>query len=304
MFDYEEFLAKAAVYFERGADAEESSEERALWLLLGLEFFLRAPLAQVHPTLLALPEGDSILYAAGVERARGIPRSIPTKAVIDRLTKIDPVFGEDRGKDAAFLLELRNEELHSSRGALANAGEQVWMPRFLNVVEAICSHLELAAADVLSEEILQAAETYRATADAATQGEVTKLMKAAKSFFDRLTPAEVESRASVRPASGGAKTDCPSCGSRAAWMSLSEARTSEPGYNEDDQEIVFKAVHVVTGLVCSVCGLTLTTTAQVVAAGIKRLHIVEYSESRYEGWEELMTYEAAMELLADDYGND
>jgi hypothetical protein len=39
------------------------------------------------------------------------------------------------------LTELRNEELHSSAATLANAGEAVWMPNFLNVTEAICGHL-------------------------------------------------------------------------------------------------------------------------------------------------------------------
>lgn len=89
-----------------------------------------------------MPEGDSILHAAGIERARGVPKSIPIKTVIDRLTKIDPQFGEDRGTDAAFLAELRNEELHSSRAALASAGQETWMPMFLNVIEAIPAAFE------------------------------------------------------------------------------------------------------------------------------------------------------------------
>ncbi len=56
---------------------------------------------------------------------------------------------------------------------------------------------------------------------------------------------------------------------------------------------------------CRVCGLSLANTAQIVAARIPRLREEEFSESRYEGWEELMTYEDAVTFLGEaDYGND
>lgn len=307
MFDFEEFIAKTELYFQRGAEIEEAPEGRAVWLLLGLEFLLRAPLAKVHPALLAAPEGDSILHAVGVERARGLPKSIPIKAVIDRLTKIDPNFGEDRGKDAAFVTELRNEELHSSSATLANAGEAVWMPPFLNVVEAVCAHLDIGVGDLLDEDLVQAAETYRATADKATQGIVTKLGKEARTRFEGLTPAEIATRASnPGPFKGGMKIECPVCGEDAAWLSLSEGRATPPKYDEEDQVINYKIVRVVNALHCNVCGLDLSGTAQVIAVGVDRLHDTEYTEERYEGWQELMTYEDAMDVIGvgEDYGND
>ncbi len=35
------------------------------------------------------------------------------------------------------------------------------------------------------------------------------------------------------------------------------------------------------------------------------IHVEEYVEDRYEGWEERMTYQDAIQLLgAEDYGND
>lgn len=307
MFDYDEFIAKATLYFDRASEADEGSEERAVWLLLGLEFVLRAPLAQVHPTLLALPEGDSILHAAGVERARGVPRSIPIKSVIDRLTKIDPAFGEDRGKDAAFLVEIRNEELHSSAAAFHKTPEPVWMPKFLTVVEAICKHLKIEVAELLDEEIVEAAQTFRSTADAKVQGEVTQLKKAALTLLGGLTPEEITARAELpSPMLGSRRTQCPVCQREAAWLELGEGRTTVPNYNDDTQEITYKVLRVVTGLQCNVCGLRLHTTAQVVAAGLSRLESEEVSEDRYEGWEDMMTYEHAMEVLGagEEYGNE
>jgi hypothetical protein len=307
LFDYEQFLAKARLYFSRASEAEESSEEQAIWLVLGLEFLLRAPLARVHATLLALPEGDSILHAAGIERARGLPRSIPTKSVIDRLTKIDPNFGEDRGKDAAFLTELRNEELHSSRATFASTGYSLWMPKFLGVVEAICAHLDLDVKSFLDGDLVQAAEAYKATADAQTQGLVKQLSMAARTLFEGLKDTEISTRAELpSPIPAAIRAACPVCNQQSAWLSLSAGRTTVPKYAEDQQEIHYKIVHVVNSLHCTVCNLTLEGTAQIIAAGIERLYIEEMSEDRYEGWEDMMTYEDAMKFIGEgeEYGNE
>lgn len=307
MFNYEEFMAKATLYFGRAAEAEDSSDEQAIWLLLGLEFLLRAPLARVHPTLLAMPEGDSILHAAGIERARGIPKSIPIKSVIDRLTKVDPNFGEDRGKDAAFLTELRNEELHSSRATLATTEAPAWMAKFLDVVEAICTHLEIEPVSLLGEDMLTAAQEYRATDDAKTKGAVQKLFKTAKTVFEGLSPAEVGARRErSSPTVGAVRIECPACAQRAAWLGLTQGRTTEPTLDDAAQEIHYKIVRAVSSLHCDVCNLTLTTPAQVLAAGISRLHVDEVSEDRYEGWEELMTYEDALDFIGagEEYENE
>lgn len=42
------------------------------------------------------------------------------------------------------------------------------------------------------------------------------------------------------------------------------------------------------------------------AAGFDRLHVEEYAEDRYEGWEDRMTYEDAMAFLGEgeDYENE
>src|SRR3569833_3584497 len=183
MWNAEEFVGKAKLYFTRSAEADESSEERVLWLLLGLEFLLRAPLARVHPTLLAVPEGDSILHAAGVGGSAVRPRSVPAKTVIDRLGKIHATFGQDRGKDALFLTELRNSELHSSEAALGNAEALVWMPKFLSVLEAVCEILGSDPGDFLDESVLDQARSYTETADRKVQHEVAELFKNASLVF-------------------------------------------------------------------------------------------------------------------------
>jgi hypothetical protein len=74
MWDDEEFLSKAKLYFVRGRDHPQVEDDvLALWLLLGLEFLLRAPLARVNPTLLADPNGESVMHAAGFVDIHPVP---------------------------------------------------------------------------------------------------------------------------------------------------------------------------------------------------------------------------------------
>jgi len=309
MWNAEEFVGKAKLYFTRSAEADESSEERVLWLLLGLEFLLRAPLARVHPTLLAVPEGDSILHAAGVGGSAVRPRSVPAKTVIDRLGKIHATFGQDRGKDALFLTELRNSELHSSEAALGNAEALVWMPKFLSVLEAVCEILGSDPGDFLDESVLDQARSYTETADRKVQHEVAELVKNASLVFGALKSEEVAARlAAQKFLERGYRyyvRDCPACDQHSLVVQLSPGRSSNMALDEDTDEITYRIVRVATSADCRVCGLTLSSTAQVMAAGVKRLDEEVITEDRYEGWEERMTYQDALDLIGgEEYGNE
>jgi hypothetical protein len=310
MWDSADLVGKAKLYFGRALEADEDSEERTLWLLLGLEFLTRAPLAKIHPTLLAHPEGDSILHAAGISRAGMKPRSVMTSTVLQRLAKIYPSFGDDRAKDGLFLADLRNHELHSADAALANADRQVWMPKFLAVVEAVCSMLGSPPEHLVDQAILDQARTYAETADKKMQHNVAQLIAKAKVVFNALSSAEVAARIDNLPAPiRGQKSyqrDCPACGQQSLVVETTPGRATKPSLDENTNEIIFHLVSVATSCECRVCGLSLTATAQVMAAGIDRLHEEELIEDRYEGWEELMTYQDAIDMIAagEDYGND
>jgi hypothetical protein len=41
MWGFDQFIAKARLYFQRAEDRDRYDEEFTLWLLLGLEFLLR-----------------------------------------------------------------------------------------------------------------------------------------------------------------------------------------------------------------------------------------------------------------------
>ncbi len=161
MWDYDGLMGKACVYFERAeAVAVADDDAFAIWLLLGLEFLLRAPLAKVHPALLADPNGDSILHAAGFPGSPGgkEPKSIQATTVISRLGRIVEGFTVERENEATILTALRNRELHTSEAALASIDVSVWLPGFTRVAEVICGHLGLDATDVVGTQTSSSAK--------------------------------------------------------------------------------------------------------------------------------------------------
>jgi len=318
MWDDEEFIAKAKMYFENAdtgssdaGDSIDSSE--ALWLLLGLEFLLRAPLARVHPTLLAAPEGTSILHAAGFDRPGANPRSIQTKTVVDRISHIEPTFNEDRKKDALFLADLRNGELHTSAAVLESLKPEAWLPQFLDTVGSLANHLNIFVDDLLPASIVEQATAARAKLDIVLAAAVRKQVAEAKSFYARLRIDEVAARLAARPARTPGvvikEIECPACTEKSASVRCGPGRASRSTYDEDLGTIAYSITYLAESLECRVCNLTLGNTNEIVAAGAPRLYVDEYEEDRYEGWENTVSHADAIERLGIgepdfDYGND
>src|SRR6476661_1227596 len=96
MWDFDSIYGKAQTYFARGAEHEHSDDDEfVIWHLLGFEFLLRMPLANLHPSLLAAPEGDSVLAANGIPTSNE-PKSVPSHTVVSRLMQIVPNFSKER----------------------------------------------------------------------------------------------------------------------------------------------------------------------------------------------------------------
>lgn len=309
MWHYEGFVAKAKLYFGRAAEHDEVDDEFALWLLLGFEFLLRAPLAKVHPSLLAAPEGDSILHAAGVIKAAAQPRSVTAKTVIDRLKYVVSGFGDDRQRDALYLVNLRNGELHSGEPVLARTADDLWLPRFLSVVEAVSSHLGVRVEDLVSEEILKHARALRVEVDKVLERRVQDLVSKSRYFFERLTSEEVEARKSAfalraEPLMGKERgVACPACGNRGDLL-IVPGRTTRSRFHEADNEFVYSVVYIAQSFECQVCGLSLADTAMVTAAGIERVYVETFAEDRYAGWETSISDEAIRDagfFVIEDY---
>ena len=330
MWGYDEFIGKAQAYFARAGEHPRADDEvLAIWLLLGLEFLLRAPLARVNPTLLAEPTGDSIMHAAGFPGLADSkePMSITTKTVLLRLPRIIEAFSPERVSDATILTNLRNKELHSSEVAVA-IESSFWLPRFIRVVDVVCAHLGLDAGDLIGKEV---EAQGRALVDAENQklvAEVRKQIAACKTFFGNLRPEEITSRRLLIPALrppfqvGDAVPEtnpeafaaymqirkdtgvspemiqCPACEQQAA---LRLRRIRETNVRYEEEWITKDIIYVATGMTCAVCGLALTSTEEIRSAGLKQQYIREESENLEEMFAERYDSRA---YDGEDYGND
>ncbi|MFF9601718.1 hypothetical protein ACF1GY_05490 [Streptomyces sp. NPDC014684] len=310
MWDFDSFIAKAKLYFAR-AEAHPVAEDEvvALWLLLGLEFLLRAPLAQVHPTLLADPTGDSIMHAAGYPA--GKPKSIQIQTVISRLALVIPEF-KPVATDAIFLVGLRNGELHNSESPLA-VDQVQWLPHFTRVVDVVCEYLDIDPAELVGENIIVHGRSLVDEEDKKLAHEIRTRIEAAKKHLAGLPAEEVTARREAleqRPFPFGEKRTeellrllargrrieaervaCPAC-EAGVFLRLEAVRTTEERLVDD--EVHREVVYIARELFCPVCELGLTTTAEIRAAGIEQQYVkvqVEDLSERYLG-----NY--------DDYGND
>lgn len=300
MWSYDALLGKTAVYFKRAEEHPTAdSEVFALWLLLGLEFLMRAPLANVHPTLLAEP--DFIVHAAGFppKPAQGKtikdPKSVAAHTVITRLGAIVDDFTKERQDEATFLVNLRNRELHTGDAALT-LDSSVWLPRFTRVATVLCDHLNLAPADLLGEEIVKLGQQLVDEEDKRIAHLVAKKIEESLKDFNALDSETITARRIGSRPGDKALVDifvtCPACKSK-AWPSLEPVRRT----NERIEPfgISVDVVSIATGLKCNVCELTLSGPAEMKSANLPQ----QFTHQEEETFEErfLDTYEP-------EYGND
>ena len=167
----------------------------------------------------------------------------------------------------------------------------------------------LAGRFLFDDEILEQARAVTEAADKKMQHEVAQLIANAKLVFGALSQPEIDARiksvASPVPGQRSYQRGCPACQQKSLRVVITPGRATTPVLGDDTNEITFRVISVATSCECRVCGLSLSTTAQVMAAGVDRLYEEEHVEDRYEGWEELMTYEQAVDLIGgEEYGND
>lgn len=296
MWDYASLIGKAELYFSRAeAHPRAEDDEFALWLLLGMEFLLRAPLANAHPSLLAAPEGHSILHAIGIKYDRD-PKSIPTHSAIERLTHVVPAFDNDRQEEARSLTALRNTELHTGAAAVASVKHEIWLPKFMRVAEVIAAHLELDVDALVGEGVAALGRTLVDADDKRVKRDIEERITARKAFYEGLSPEEIEGRRwsvlTFLPDNIEA-VNCPACSEQAPLDLTTTRVTSETVI---DDEFVREVIMVAKQLLCQVCGLELSGPAEVAYAGLNQQYFRQTSESFYDRF--------IQDYVADDYGND
>ncbi|HEY9464677.1 MAG TPA: hypothetical protein VIR54_16400 [Vicinamibacterales bacterium] len=306
MWDYDGFVAKAQLYFSRAAEHRTAENDvLAHWLLLGLEFLLRAPLAKIHPMLLADMNGVSIMAAAGYPKPEGNPNSVAIKTVVERLDVIIPAFTRERATDVIYLVGLRNEEAHSSASPYERPVES-WLPQFTRVVEVVCDHLGLYPADMLGQAILGHGRALVDAADKRLIHEVKQRIKDAAKIRGGLSPEELSVRRArigiVYQGLGGLRTSvdgvpieqvrCPACAEEIPLVLRAVRSTDE---RLEDEWIYRDIIYVATGMSCPVCTLTLEGTAEIHVAEIQQQYLRTERESLAERY---------ADYGEPDYGND
>lgn len=284
-----EFRTKARTYFERAEASTGDDQLVALLCSLGLEFLLRAPLAAANPLLLADPvadDGYSMLHAAGFPGTKE-PLTVKTKAVVSRLVAI--VDGFDAIKtDVQFLIGLRNRELHTSASIYDAVADYVWLPKFLRAITVLANHFNEGADDYLSESFNEHAGNLVDVEDQKLKHDVATKINRAREFAEKLTDSERAERLGrtleqklfmgrwERP------IDCPACGSGVYIQGFPVRYEKETFVDEDT--ITQRVFLVNRKFACTVCGLELTSTAEIAAAGLDQgwsAVIEESLEERY-----------------------
>jgi len=125
---------KSRLFIERAHEQPVNSHLFAFWASLALELLCRAALAKIHPVLLADPREDgSILFAFGVQPAKP-PKSIVTKAIVVRCTRLVTGFTEEMAAHCALMADRRNAELHSGAVGFDNFDNSAWLPGTYEVI--------------------------------------------------------------------------------------------------------------------------------------------------------------------------
>ncbi len=290
MWDYEGFIGKAKLYFKRGAEHEHSDDDEfAIWHLLGFEFLLRAPLAKLHPSLLAsTSDNESLLAANGVTTPKD-PKSVPSGVVIDRLKKIVKDFAGGPESDSGFLMNLRNAELHASNAAVSEASNDLWLPKLVRVAKILCQHMGIDIRDVLDDDVVTLGETLLDEADKKVAHAVRLKIEAAQTLLHQLSQSEIEARvAASNPTSRterylrqrtAAIVKCPVC-QHGVYAPKTYVRSARERLDGDT--LARDDIFLLSELKCSVCGLELLGAAELVAAKIPQ----QVTEEEHESLEE------------------
>jgi hypothetical protein len=251
------------------------------------------PLGENPPCLGADPSGPSLLHAFGVVTTAQ-PKTILAGTTIERLQVVIPEFKELAG-DANFLSNVRNAELHSSSAALASLEIADWLPKFTRVAEVVCRHIGCDVEDVVGSAIVGQGRMLVGEEDRKILAEVRQRIAAAQRFLAGLTGDELAARkaAGTPPSFPSEAVTCPAC-DHSIRVRVEEVRATNPRLDEDG-DFVHDVVSVAVALNCHVCGLTLKSTAEIRAAGLRQ----QYTRSEIETIHD--RYWADYEP---DYGND
>ncbi|UXD71073.1 hypothetical protein MUK51_07205 [Sphingobacterium faecium] len=311
----EELFIKAKLFLNKAFEEERDNPLFGLWSAMGLELLCRSALAHISPMLLAEPDPQhsNLLHALGKGSEKSNKKSLVTSQVLNLNQLLIPDFKSEDFKLASYLINLRNEELHTGTPAFANFPSQDWLGGFYKLCKTLAEFQEETLESLLGEDLKKEAETILSEMHEEVLSKTKSAIAAHKRVFDskpvntqKKLKEEAEKSASALTSKGYHRVKCPSCSSIATV-------TGEPSglikIEHVDGGILEKQTMLPNKFNCSSCELKIDSYSALKAANLaghytrKRL----YSPEDYYNMINKSTYESVLgqlEELQNEYDYD
>ncbi len=289
----EALLAKAQLYCEQMHTCQRDEWNFGVWSTLALEFLSRAALANVSRTLLADPTHWHHLYfALGhlPHATKFVPKSVSTKAVLERLKDILPSFNSSREGFAIAHIARRNEELHSGNTPFHGLPTSKWLPAFYDVCEVLLQSMDKDLEYLLGAQEAEIARKLISAAQDQAARSVEATVNAHHAAFFANT---VEEQQQLKAQAGvwatrhtGHRVKCPACESAA--LVGGEAIAAPTLYLDEDSYIIEKQQYLPSRFECVACGLKISDFSQLIAAGLGDAYTATFTYEPAEYYSELI----------------
>ena len=301
----EALLSKSKVYMGRAMTSKGDGEldEYQLWASLALELLGKAALASRHPSLIVDPtHWPSLFVAAGLNVTTDV-KTITAKTLFERLTHLAPRFDKSVQDFCMRISERRNAELHSGDLPFKTMRLEAWEANYWHAADIVLRFLNSSLEEWLGAADAAAPRQILAEAAAALDASVKEQVKAAATNAIAIRKAERE--ALIRQAEALDPDDalplfqklhdhiwresCPACRNSAFMAGEQSGETISHETEEYAMWEIVDREFVGEAFVCLVCGLTLSSSDELIAAELDYIH--------EDTVEREMEYEP-------DYGND
>lgn len=287
-FSPDALYAKSKVYILRGLRALDSADrdEYQLWASLALELLGKSALSRVHPALIADPTHPASLFAACGRPISPDTKTITAKTLFERLSHIDKNFDSLHQKFCEQMAIRRNAELHSGESPFSGMSAESWEREYWGAVEIVLGMQDETLDSWLGAEKAEAPTIIIKQAEEAVGFAVTNRLARSRAAFEARHKTEASRLEAIHSSQslpwadhswdGRDRVRCPACGALAfvggtLWEEEvvdSNNDEPEPGSYEQPWEIVQKSF-TVEAFHCPTCGLTLSGTKEIAAAGLK-----------------------------------
>ena len=196
---------------------------------------------------------------------------------------------EDRHRGFCDLLGLqRNEELHSGALTFENLIMSSWLPRYYEVLEVLCNHLEHDLDDLLGTDEAEVAREMLKDSAKDLESSTKQRIAAHRRVFEEkdedqrqllINTARVQSQSGEIVADLAAIVECPACAS-SGLVTGREIRKSAPYIVGD--ELVEEITGLAETFVCFACELKLSNISEIRWSGIEPNFTSEVATNLHE----------------------